>query len=62
MHAVTTRYEFKKKRGSLSAKEEAHYKEVLEKIARWQFFPREAQANKHFLVAAVGSQDPERFS
>lgn len=61
MHAVTRRYEFKKKRGSLSAKEEAHYQEALAKLLRWQCTPREAEANEHILVAAAGSQDPERF-
>ena len=59
--AIKKRYVEKKKRGSLSAEEEAHYKEALAKIARWQCNPREGMANEYLLVAAAGSQDPERF-
>jgi hypothetical protein len=54
-------YADKKKRGSLSAKEETHYQEALAKIARWRDDPTEARANQHVLLAGAGSLDPEPF-
>jgi hypothetical protein len=59
--AVRKRYADKKKRESLSAKEEAHYQEALAKIAKWRDDPREARANEHVLLAGAGSLDPEPF-
>jgi hypothetical protein len=59
--AVRKRYVDKKKRESLSAKEETHYQEALAKIAKWRDDPREARANEHVLLAGAGSLDPEPF-
>ena len=59
--AVRKRYAEKKKRGSLTAEEDAHYQEALAKLAKWREDPREARANKHVLIAGAGSLDPEPF-
>jgi hypothetical protein len=59
--AIQKRYAEKKKRGSLSAKEEAHYQQALAKIDRLQKIPDEARANEHVLLAGAGSSDPEPF-
>lgn len=59
--AIKKRHAEKKKRGALSAKEEAHYQQALAKTASWQKDPREARANEHVLLAGAGSSDPEPF-
>jgi hypothetical protein len=59
--AINKTYQEKKKRGSLSAEEEAHYQNALAKTERWRDDPREAQANQHVLIAGAGSSDPEPF-
>jgi hypothetical protein len=60
-NVIKKRYAERKKRGSLSAQEETHYKEALAKIARWRDDIREALANLHVLLAGAGSLDPEPF-
>jgi hypothetical protein len=60
--AINKEYKKKKKRGSLSAEEEAHYKAALATLERWRCDPLEARANEHILFAGAGSSDPERFN
>jgi hypothetical protein len=60
--AVKKRFAERKKRGLVSAEEEAHYKQALEKIDRWQKDDREARAHEHVLLAGAGSSDPEPFN
>jgi hypothetical protein len=59
--AVKKRYAERKKRGLLSAEEEAHYKTALATIEKWRNDEREAKANEHVLLAGAGSSDPEPF-
>jgi hypothetical protein len=60
--AIKKRFAERKNRGLVSAEEEAHYKQALEKIDRWQKDDREARAHEHVLLAGAGSSDPEPFN